>query len=421
MKGNTFSSIVGGLLLDADARVYLGALVTCCNELWNILLGDYIISSIVDPLGCLILKFINVIVKYKWSIEILSPGIVDRTSVFEPLQTGLLALDSMVPVGRGQRELIIGDRQSGKTSIAIDTILNQSYTTTLSIYCPVGQKSSSILETYLSLVQRDSIYSICILIASAGSSSLRQFLSVYSGCCLSEFLLSVRNISGFIVFDDLSKHAIAYREIYLLLKRPPGREAYPGEIFYVHSRLLERSCKLNKTKGGGSLSSFPVVETLEGDISSYITTNIISITDGQIFLSIDLFLSGIKPALDSGLSVSRVGSSAQWAGMKVLSGKYKLQLAQFAELQSFSQFSCDIGAETQQKLDDGMKLLEVGNQVTGSPLSLSTQISILSIMSQRLLVFVKVSDVKKYIKIYILLPELLFVYLPLKFIFASIL
>ena len=251
--------------------------------------------------------------QYPWAIESPAPGIIDRQSVTEALQTGLIAIDSSIPIGCGQRELIVGDRQTGKTSISIDSILNQKYSTIFTVYTSLGQSSSSILQV------------------------VHQYLCAYSGAALSEFFVITGELPSLLILDDLSRHACAYREIYLLLRRPAGREAYPGEIFFVHSRLLERSAKLSYNLGGGSLTCFPVIETLAGDVSGYISTNVISITDGQIALSADLFLSGILPAIDVGLSVTRVGSIAQWYGMKYVAGFYKLELAQFVELQSFSQ------------------------------------------------------------------------------------
>merc|ERR1712061_34048 len=278
------------------------------SRLASILLGDFAIGSILDPIGNFILNSGRIDAQYPWVIESPAPGIIDRQSVFEPLQTGIISTDSMVPIGLGQRELVVGDRQTGKTSIGVDTILNQKHDSVLSVYVPIGQKAASVLEVFLSLVRRDAVFYLSLLVASASSSAVCQFLCAYTGTALAEFFMLLREIPAFIMLDDLSRHAVAYREIYLLLRRPPGREAYPGEIFFVHSRLLERSAKLSSSLGGGSVTSFPVVETLAGDVTGYITTNVISITDGQIFLSIDLFLAGIKPAIDVGLSVTRVGS-----------------------------------------------------------------------------------------------------------------
>jgi len=337
----TLTLIIGALLINPTNRLSEGAQVIGQCTLSSIIIGDYAIGSILDALGSLILNSRRVDVQYRWVIESPAPGIIYRQSVFEPLQTGVLSVDSMIPIGRGQRELVVGDRQVGKTSLGVDVILNQKLEKVLCVYVALGQKASSVLDIFLALLRRDAVFYLSLVLASASSSAVCQYLSAYTGSALSEFLMLVGELPSFIIYDDLSRHAIAYREIYLLLRRPPGREAYPGEIFFVHSRLLERSAKLATTLGGGSSTAFPVIETLAGDVSAYITTNVISITDGQIFLSTALFLAAIKPAIDVGLSVTRVGSAAQWDGMKLVAGSYKLELAQFVELQSFSQFAAD--------------------------------------------------------------------------------
>ena len=326
---------VSGLVLEVDSDITEGSIVESMGVLCSLRLGDFILSSILDSLGNVVINSRRCDSVHQWLIESPSPSIVERLSVFEPLQTGLISVDSMIPIGRGQRELLVGDRQTGKTSIGVDTIINQKYEEVLSIYVPVGQKSSAILEVFLCLAKRDSLFYMSLVVASASKSSVCQYLCAYTGAALAEFYMLVNSIPLFVMFDDLSKHAVAYREIYLLLRRPPGREAYPGEIFFVHSKLLERSSKLSYILGGGSSTCFPVIETLSADVSAYITTNVISITDGQIFLSLDMFLSNLKPACDIGLSVTRVGSSAQWAGMRLVSGSYKLDLAQYRELKSF--------------------------------------------------------------------------------------
>jgi F-type H+-transporting ATPase subunit alpha len=305
----------GALLLNPSCRISEGAKVNGISRLATIILGDVCVGSILDPVGNFIFSSSSISLHYRWVVESLAPGIIFRQSVCEPLQTGILSIDSMIPIGRGQRELVVGDRQTGKTSIGIDTILNQKPEKLLCIYVSIGQKASSILEVFLNLARRDSVFYVSMFLATASSSAVYQFLVSYTAASLSEFFVFVGELPSFIMYDDLSRHAVAYREIYLLLRRPPGREAYPGEIFFVHSRLLERSAKLSALLGGGSCTAFPVIETLAGDVSAYITTNVISITDGQIFLSIDLFLAGIKPAIDVGLSVTRVGSAAQWVRM----------------------------------------------------------------------------------------------------------
>jgi F-type H+-transporting ATPase subunit alpha len=419
-RDETMNLIIGSLMFNPDQRVCEGAKVTSMSRLASILLGDYVIGSILDPLGNLLLNTGSVNAQYRWVIESPAPGIIDRQSVFEPLQTGIISIDAMVPIGLGQRELVVGDRQTGKTSIGVDTVLNQKHESVLSVYVPIGQKAASVLEVFLSLVRRDAIFYLSLLVASASSSAVCQFLCAYTGTALAEFFMLLREIPAFIMLDDLSRHAVAYREIYLLLRRPPGREAYPGEIFFVHSRLLERSAKLSSSLGGGSVTAFPVIETLAGDVSAYITTNVISITDGQIFLSIDLFLSGIKPAIDVGLSVTRVGSAAQWDGMKLVAGSYKLELAQFAELQSFSQFAADLGEDTKARLARGKRLIEMLKQFCGSPMSLMSQVGILSLANQDVISLVDISEVKSFISLYLAVPAWTFLYIPVRSVSKSI-
>jgi F-type H+/Na+-transporting ATPase subunit alpha len=326
-RDNTMNLVIGALLLNPENRLSEGAKVNGISRLASINLGDFVIGSILDPMGNFIFHSYQINSQYRWVVESPAPGIISRQSVCEPLQTGILSIDSMIPIGRGQRELIVGDRQTGKTSIGVDTILNQKYKKLFCMYVPIGQKASSILEVFLALARRNAIFYLSVLVATASSSAVCQFMCAYTATALSEFSMFINELPSFLMLDDLSRHAMAYREIYLLLRRPPGREAYPGEIFFVHSRLLERAAKLSATLGGGSCTAFPVIETLAGDVSAYITTNVISITDGQIFLSIDLFLAGIKPAIDVGLSVTRVGSAAQWLGIKQVAGSYKLEIS----------------------------------------------------------------------------------------------
>lgn len=419
-RDDSMNLLIGSLMFTPENRIFEGSQVESLSRLASILLGDYVIGSILDPLGNLLLNLSNISANYRWLIESPAPGIVDRQSVFEPLQTGILAIDSMVPIGLGQRELVVGDRQTGKTSIGVDTILNQKYESVLSVYVPIGQKAASVLEVFISLVRRDAIFYLSLLVASASSSAVYQFLCAYTGTALAEFFMLLREVPAFIMLDDLSRHAVAYREIYLLLRRPPGREAYPGEIFFVHSRLLERSAKLSTTLGGGSVTAFPVIETLAGDVSAYITTNVISITDGQIFLSIDLFLSGIKPAIDVGLSVTRVGSAAQWDGMKLVAGSYKLELAQFAELQSFSQFAADLGEDTKARLARGKRLVEMLKQVCGAPVNLMSQVGILSLANQDVISDLDISEVQKFISLYLSVPTWVMLLVSIRIVSLSI-
>jgi len=415
-RNETMNLLIGALLLNPRNRVCSGAKVNGMSRLASIILGDFACGSILDPIGNLILNSGSGNVQYGWLVESPAPGIIDRQSVCEPLQTGLISIDSMIPIGRGQRELIVGDRQTGKTSIGVDTILNQKYEKVFCIYLPIGQKASSILEVFLALIRKDAIFYLSMVLASASSSAVHQFLCAYTGAALSEFFMALRELPCFLMLDGLSRHGIAYREIYLLLRRPPGREAYPGEIFFVHSRLLERSAKLSPNLGGGSISVFPVIETLGGDVSAYITTNLISITDGQIFLSINFFLNGIKPAIDIGLSVTRVGSIAQWDRMKLVAGFYKLELAQYIELQSFSQFVADLGKETKNRLTRGRSLVQMLKQFCGSPINLTSQIGILSIANQDLTKGLLIEDIQPFLHFYLSVPVWALLFLPARLV-----
>ena len=307
------------------------------------------------------------------TVERLAPGVVERLPVREPLQTGIKAIDAMIPIGRGQRELIIGDRQTGKTAVAIDTIINQRGGDVICIYVAIGQKRSTIAQVVATL-ERYEAMQYCIVVA-AGSSlpAPMQYLAPYAGCAMAEYFRD-RGRHVLCVYDDLSKHAVAYREISLLLRRPPGREAYPGDVFYLHSRLLERAAKLNKELGGGSLTALPIIETQAGDISAYIPTNVISITDGQIYLQTDLFNSGVRPAVDVGLSVSRVGGNAQIKAMKQVAGTLRLELAQYRDLAAFSQFGSDLDKATQMQLNRGRKLTEILKQDQYEPLPVEKQV-----------------------------------------------
>lgn len=397
--------LIGALLLNPLNRLSEGAKVNGISRLATIMLGDFAIGSILDPVACYIFHSARIDVQYSWVVESPAPPIIDRQSINEPLQTGIISIDSMIPIGRGQRELVVGDRQTGKTSIGVDTILNQKYKKVFCMYLPIGQKASSILEVFLALIRKDAIFYLSVLVASASSSAVHQFLSAYTGAGLSEFFVLVGELPSFIIYDDLSRHAMAYREIYLLL---------------VHSRLLERSAKLSASLGGGSVTSFPVIETLAGDVSAYIPTNVISITDGQIFLSIDLFLAGIKPAIDVGLSVTRVGSIAQWYRMKLVAGFYKLDLAQFIEFQSFSQFVADLGKETKNRLTKGRRLVELLKQFCGSPINLTTQIAILSLANQNLAKGLAIKDVQVFLNLYLSVPYWVLLFVPARLVGHSL-
>jgi F-type H+-transporting ATPase subunit alpha len=330
-------------------------------------------------------------------IESMAPGIISRKSVCEPLQTGITAVDSMIPVGRGQRELIIGDRQTGKTSIALDTIINQKNNddTVVCVYIAIGQKAASVAEAVTLLKEKGALEYTVIVSATANQPAALQYIAPYTGAAIAEYFM-YRGQATLVVYDDLSKQAMAYRQMSLLLRRPPGREAFPGDVFYLHSRLLERAAKLSDTLGGGSMTALPIVETQAGDVSAYIPTNVISITDGQIFLSGDLFNSGIRPAINVGISVSRVGSAAQVKAMKQVAGKLKLELAQFTELEAFSQFASDLDQATQNQLARGVRLRELLKQPQGSPYPVDQQVAIIHAGITGSIDEIEVNKVKKF-------------------------
>jgi F-type H+-transporting ATPase subunit alpha len=309
-------------------------------------------------------------------VERLAPGVVERMPVREPLQTGIKAIDSMIPIGRGQRELIIGDRQTGKTAIVVDTILNQKDSGVICIYVAIGQKNSTVAQIIKSLEDYGAMSYTTVVTATASDPSALQYLAPYAGCAMGEYFRD-RGQHALVIYDDLSKHAAAYREISLLLRRPPGREAYPGDVFYLHSRLLERAAKMNKELGGGSLTALPIIETQAGDVSGYIPTNVISITDGQIYLEPALFNAGIRPGINVGISVSRVGGNAQIKAMKQVAGKLRLDLAQYRELQTFAQFGTELDKASQAQLDRGLRLTEILKQVPYSPLPVEKQVLII--------------------------------------------
>ena len=371
---NLESKNVGAVLMGKGLTVQEGSSVRATGKIAQIPVGEGFLGRIVNPLARPIDGKGEISTTESRLIESPAPGIISRRSVYEPLQTGLVAVDSMIPIGRGQRELIIGDRQTGKTAIAIDTILNQKGKNVICVYVAIGQKASSIAQVVKELQERGALEYTIIVAAPADSPATLQYLAPYTGASLAEFFM-YKGTHTLVIYDDLSKQAQAYREMSLLLRRPPGREAYPGDVFYLHSRLLERAAKLNDDLGGGSMTALPIVETQEGDVSAYIPTNVISITDGQIFLSGDIFNSGIRPAINVGISVSRVGSAAQPKAMKQVAGKLKLELAQFAELEAFSQFASDLDQATQNQLARGTRLRELLKQPQSSPLSLPDQVA----------------------------------------------
>ena len=352
---------VGAVLFEGDDKVGYGDLAFSTGETVQMRVGQALLGRVVDPLGEPLDGMGAVAAEEHRPVEFPAPAIMDRAKVDKPLQTGILAIDSMIPIGRGQRELIIGDRQTGKTAIAVDTILNQRGGDVICIYVSIGQKASSLAKIVSTLRENGAMPYTCVVCSTADDAVPLQYLAPYSGCALAEYFM-YQGKDVLIVYDDLSKHAVAYRTMSLLLKRPSGREAYPGDVFYLHSRLLERAAKLSEEKGGGSITALPIVETLAGDISAYIPTNVISITDGQIYLESELFNSGVRPAVNVGLSVSRVGGSAQCRAIRGISGQLRVNLAQYRELAIFMQFGSDLDAETQKTLSRGMKMTDTLKQ-----------------------------------------------------------
>ncbi|HMZ23021.1 MAG TPA: F0F1 ATP synthase subunit alpha, partial [Blastocatellia bacterium] len=363
---------VGAVLLGDYQAIKEGDIVKRTKRIIEVPAGEAMLGRVVNALGQPTDGKGPIATKNFMPIERIAPGIVDRQPVKEPMQTGLKAIDGMVPIGRGQRELIIGDRQTGKTAVAIDTIINQRGKDVICVYVAIGQKASTVAQVQTTLERNDAMGYTIIVTASASEPAAMQYLAPYAGCAIGEYFMD-RGKAVLCIYDDLSKHAAAYREISLLLRRPPGREAYPGDVFYLHSRLLERSAKYSDARGGGSLTALPVIETQAGDISAYIPTNVISITDGQIFLESDLFNSGIRPAINVGNSVSRVGGNAQIKAMKQVAGTLRLELAQYRELAAFAQFGSDLDAATQRQLGRGQRLTEILKQDQYVPMDVEKQ------------------------------------------------
>ena len=364
---------VGTVLLGDYQGIKEGDTVKRTKRIIEVPSGDAMLGRVVNALGQPVDGKGPIVAAQYMPIERIAPGIVDRQPVKEPIQTGLKAIDAMVPIGRGQHELIIGDRQTGKTAVALDAIINQRGKDVICVYVAIGQKSSTIAQVQATLEKYDAMSYTIILIASASEPAAMQYIAPYSGCAIGEYFMD-RGKAVLVIYDDLSKHAAAYREISLLLRRPPGREAYPGDVFYLHSRLLERAAKYSDARGGGSLTALPVIETQAGDISAYIPTNVISITDGQIFLEADLFKSGIRPAINVGNSVSRVGGNAQIKAMKQVAGTLRLELAQYRELAAFAQFGSDLDVATQRQLARGQRLTEILKQLQYQPMDVEKQV-----------------------------------------------
>ena len=376
MALNLERDFVGAVMLGSDAGVKEGSTVKRTGRIVSVPVGDDMLGRVVNALGQPIDGKGTILTKESMPIERIAPGIITRKSVHKPLQTGIKAIDSMIPIGRGQRELIIGDRQTGKTTIALDTIINQKGKDVICIYVAIGQKRSTVANVVETLTKAGAMEYTIVVAASASELAPLQYIAPYAGVTMGEYFMN-KGKDVLCIYDDLSKHAVAYRALSLLLKRPPGREAYPGDVFYLHSRLLERACSLNENYGGGSITALPIIETQAGDVSAYIPTNVISITDGQIFLETDLFNSGVRPAVNPGISVSRVGSAAQIKAMKKVSSSLKLLYSQFKELQSFSQFGSDLDKDTKDRLEKGERIVEVLKQGKNSPVTVEHQVIII--------------------------------------------
>jgi len=388
---------VGTVILGPDNEIKEGDVVKPTGRVVEVPVGPELIGRVVNALGQPIDGKGPISTTKMRPIENRAPGVLQRKSVNQPLQTGIKAIDSMIPIGKGQRELIIGDRQTGKTAIAIDTIINQAEEDVICIYVAIGQKKSTVAQMVQTLELKGAMKYTIIVSATASEVAPLQYIAPYAGCAMAEeFMYQGKDV--LIIYDDLSKHAVAYRAMSLLLRRPPGREAYPGDVFYLHSRLLERAAKLSDELGGGSITALPLIETQAGDVSAYIPTNVISITDGQIFLESELFFTGQRPAVNAGISVSRVGGNAQIKAMKKVSGKVKLELAQYRELASFSQFGSDLDKDTRARLDHGIILMEILKQPQYSPVKVEHQVMIIYAATNRYLADVPVEEIKKFEK-----------------------
>ena len=395
MAQNLEENSVSIVIFGSDENIGEGQTVKRTGKVVSVPVGEAMIGRVVNALGQPIDGAGPIDTKEFRPVETKAPGICERRSVYQPLQTGIKAIDSMIPIGRGQRELIIGDRQTGKTTIATDTIINQKGKDVICIYVAIGQKRSTVASLVENLTRNGAMDYTIVVAATASESSPMQYIAPYSGCAMGEYFMN-QGKDVLIIYDDLSKHAVAYRALSLLIRRPPGREAYPGDVFYLHSRLLERAAKLDDEHGGGSLTALPIIETQAGDVSAYIPTNVISITDGQIFLETELFHSGIMPAVNPGISVSRVGGDAQIKAMKKVAGTLKLIYSQYRELQSFAQFGSDLDADTKARLEQGARIVEVLKQNQNAPVPVEKQVAILYAVTKGILEKVKVEDVSVY-------------------------
>ncbi len=397
MALNLEQDFVGAVMLGSDAGIKEGDPVKRTGSIVSVPVGEELIGRVVNSLGQPIDGKGAILAKETRPIEKIASGIITREPVNVPLQTGIKAIDSMIPIGRGQRELIIGDRQTGKTAIAIDTIINQNGKDVICIYVAIGQKNSTVANVVDTLTKNNAMGYTIVVSSTASELAPLQFIAPYAGCAMGDYFME-HGKDVLIVYDDLSKHAVAYRALSLLLKRPPGREAYPGDVFYLHSRLLERAARLNSEYGGGSLTALPIIETQAGDVSAYIPTNVISITDGQIFLESELFNSGVRPAVNPGISVSRVGGNAQIKAMKKVSGTLKLDYSQYRELQSFSQFGSDLDKDTKDRLAKGERIVEVLKQDQNSPLAVEEQVVIIYAVINNYLATIPIEKIKPYQK-----------------------
>ena len=395
MAQNLEENSVSIVIFGSDENIGEGQTVKRTGKVVSVPVGEAMIGRVVNALGQPIDGAGPIDTKEFRPVETKAPGICERRSVYQPLQTGIKAIDSMIPIGRGQRELIIGDRQTGKTTIATDTIINQKGKDVICIYVAIGQKRSTVASLVENLTRNGAMDYTIVVAATASESSPMQYIAPYAGCAMGEYFMN-QGKDVLIIYDDLSKHAVAYRALSLLIRRPPGREAYPGDVFYLHSRLLERAANLDDEHGGGSLTALPIIETQAGDVSAYIPTNVISITDGQIFLETELFHSGIMPAVNPGISVSRVGGDAQIKAMKKVAGTLKLIYSQYRELQSFAQFGSDLDADTKARLEQGARIVEVLKQSQNAPVPVEKQVAILYAVTKGILENVKVEDVNAY-------------------------
>lgn len=394
---NLEEDTVGAIIIGDGSGIKEGDTVKRTKQILSVPVGDASIGRIINPLGEPVDGKGDIKADANYLLEKKAPGVMEREPVSEPVQTGLKAVDSMIPIGRGQRELIIGDRQTGKTTVAIDTILNQKGKDLICIYVAIGQKKSKVARVVNTLEEHGAMEYTSVVLAGVSDGPALSYLAPYAGAALGEYFMD-QGKDVLVVYDDLSKHAVAYREISLLLRRPPGREAYPGDVFYLHSRLLERAARRNKEHGGGSLTALPIIETQAGDISAYIPTNVISITDGQIFLETGLFYRGVRPAINIGNSVSRVGSSAQIKSMKKVSGRMKLDLAQYRELEAFAQFASDLDPETKRSLDRGERIVELLKQPAHSPVPVGVQVVLIYAVNNGYLDSVEVEKVGEWEK-----------------------